>query len=344
MREYTKPADYGKSGAASYIGCVMIVEESSYRPPWYLPGPDLQSIAPQVARRLPPIDYRRERIYTADGDFLDLDWSAVGAARLMIVAHGMEGHSRRPYVVGMVDAFNRAGWDGLAWNMRGCSGESNRTPGFYHAGLTDDLAAVVASALAHKDYAAIALVGFSLGGSLNLKYLGERGRQAPIVASVGFSVPFDLADCAAQLHRRRNAFYLNRFMRRFRSKVREKAALMPDAITADGVENIRDLHAFDARYTAPLHGFASVEAYWQQNSCLDYLPGIAVPSLVVNGLNDPFLGPKCYPVDQIADLAQVYLEMPAAGGHVGFPAGGGECWSEARAVEFAAHNLPTVRP
>ena len=312
----------------------MIVEPSTYRPPWYLPGPDLQTIAPQIARNLPPIDYRRQRIDTPDGDFLDLDWAEVGAARLVIVAHGMEGHSRRPYILGMVGAFNRAGWDGLAWNMRGCSEESNRTPAFYHAGLTDDLAAVVAAALVYKKYEAIALVGFSLGGSLNLKYLGERGRDAPIVASVSFSVPIDLADCVEQLHRRRNAFYLSRFLRRFRAKVRKKAVLMPEAISAEGVEDIRDIRAFDRRYTAPLHGFTSVEEYWQQNSCLGFLPGITAPSLIVNGRNDPFLGAKCYPVEQVKGLSQVFLEMPEGGGHVGFPAGGGACWSEARALEF----------
>ena len=315
----------------------MIVESSQYRPPWYLPGPDLQSIAPQVARRLPSVAYRRQRITTADGDFLDLDWSEIGGRRLAIIAHGMAGHSRRPYVLGMVAAFNRAGWDAMAWNMRGCSEEPNRMPGFYHAGLTDDLAAVV-DAARERGACAIALVGFSLGGSLILKYLGERGDRAPICAAIGFSVPFDLADSAAQLHRRRNAFYLRRFLRRFRASVRAKAAAMPGAIDATGVERIRDLHAFDARYTAPLHGFDSVEEYWRINSCVDYLPGIAVPALVVNGRNDPFLGPRCYPIAQIRDLPAVYLEMPQGGGHVGFPARGGRCWSEHRAVEFAVAN------
>lgn len=313
----------------------MIVEPSSYRPPWYLPGPDLQSIAPQVIRRLPPVDYRRQRIDTADGDFLDLDWSEIGGDKLAIVAHGLEGHSRRPYMLGMVGAFNRAGWDAMVWNMRGCSEEPNRTPGFYHGGLTDDLAAVVASALAYKAYAAIALIGFSMGGSLILKYLGERGQAAPIAASVSFSVPFDLADCAGQLHRRRNTFYLHRFLRGFRIKIRAKAALMPDAISVEGLGEIRDLRDYDARYTVPIYGFASVEEYWRVNSCLDFLPGIAVPSLIVNGRNDPFLGAKCYPVDQIRGLEQVFLEMPQGGGHVGFPASGGRCWSEARAVDFA---------
>ena len=315
----------------------MILESSQYRPPWYLPGPDLQSIAPQVTRRLAPIAYRRQRITTADGDFLDLDWSEIGARRLAIIAHGMAGHTRRPYMQGMVAAFNRAGWDAMAWNMRGCSEEPNRTPGFYHAGLTDDLAAVVDAATERGD-CAIALIGFSLGGSLVLKYLGERGDEAPICASVSFSVPFDLADCVAQLHRRRNAFYLHRFLRRFRSKVRAKAAAMPGAIDATGVDRIRDLHAFDERYTAPLHGFDSVEEYWRVNSCLYYLPGIAVPTLVVNGRNDPFLGPRCYPIAEIRGLPGVQLEMPEGGGHVGFPAGGGRCWSEHRAVEFALAN------
>ena len=315
----------------------MIVESSSYRPPWYLPGPDLQSIAPQIARRLPPIIYRRQRITTADGDFLDLDWSEIGAQRLAIITHGMEGHSRRPYMLGMVAAFNRAGWDAMAWNMRGCSEDPNRTPGFYHAGLTEDLAAVVDAVRERRD-CAIALVGFSLGGSLILKYLGEQGNRAPICAAVSFSVPFDLADSAAQLHRRRNAFYLRRFLRHFRAKVRAKAAAMPGAIDATGVERIRDLHTFDARYTIPLHGFDSVEEYWRVNSCVDYLPGVTIPALVVNGRNDTFLGPRCYPIAQVRDLPAVQLEMPKDGGHVGFPAGGGRCWSEDRAVEFAVTN------
>lgn len=314
----------------------MIVESSSYRSPWYLPGGDLQSIAPQVARHLAQIDYRRERIDTSDGDFLDLDWREVGSDKLAIVAHGMEGHSRRPYMLGMVAAFNGAGWDALAWNMRGCSEEPNRTLGFYHAGLTGDLEAVIGSALRHKTYGAMVLIGFSLGGSLILKYLGERGRDAPdpVVASVSFSVPFDLGDCVEQLDRWRNTFYLRRFMRGFRAKVWAKAAAMPGAVSTEGLDEIRDLHAYDERYTVPIHGFASAEEYWRQNSCLAFLPGIAVPSLVVNGRNDPFLGAKCYPVDQIRGLEQVFLEMPKGGGHVGFPAGGGRCWSEERALEF----------
>ena len=176
----------------------MIVEPSSYRPPWYLPGPDLQSIIPLGTRNSANIEYRRERIDTPDGDFLDLDWSEVGGTKVAILAHGMEGNSRRPYMLGMVNAFNRAGWDALAWNMRGCSEEPNRQPAFYHAGLTGDLEIVVARVLADQIYESLVLIGFSLGGNLILKYLGERGTAVPkpLVASVNFSVPLDLADGA----------------------------------------------------------------------------------------------------------------------------------------------------
>jgi len=316
----------------------MIVEPSSYRSPWYLPGADLQSIIPQVARNSANIEYRRERIDTPDGDFLDLDWSEVGGTKVAILAHGMEGNSRRPYMLGMVNAFNRAGWDALAWNMRGCSEEPNRQPAFYHAGLTGDLEIVVARVLARQIYESLVLIGFSLGGNLILKYLGERGTAVPkpLVASVNFSVPLDLADGAEQLHRRRNALYLHHFLRRFRAKIEKKAALIPNVISTEGFKQIRDLRDFDAYYTVRLHGFSSVDEYWCENSCLPFLPGIAIPSLIVNGRNDSFLGAKCYPVDLVAGLEQVYLEIPAGGGHVGFPAGGDRYWSEERAVEFVS--------
>src|SRR5690606_24577725 len=123
--------------------------------------------------------YRRERIDTPDGDFLDLDWSEAGehVRRLVVVSHGLEGSSDRAYVRGMVRAFNGLGWDALAWNYRGCGGEPNRLLRSYHSGATEGLDAVVAYALG-RGYRAVGLVGFSLGGNLTLKYLGERGDAA----------------------------------------------------------------------------------------------------------------------------------------------------------------------
>lgn len=319
----------------------MIVEKSSYRSPWYLPGADLQTIAPQL-RTIEGVAYRRQRLELADGDFVDVDWSQVGSERLVLIAHGMEGNSRRPYMLGMAQTFNRAGWDVLAWNMRACSGESNRLPSFYHAGMTSDLEAVVQCALETGLYAQIVLVGFSLGGNLILKYLGERGRNAPreLRSAVTFSVPCDLVASAAQIHRLRNRFYLLRFMRHLRAKIRAKARAMPGLIDAEGLEELTDLHDFDGRFTAPLHGYADAEEYWRLNSCLAFLAHITVPSLIVNARNDSFLVGACYPYEQALDSRYVHLEVPAVGGHVGFPLGGGRCWMEERALEFAERPEP----
>jgi predicted alpha/beta-fold hydrolase len=310
-----------------------VLLESSYRPPRYLLGADLQTISTRL-RRMEAVAYRRERLELADGDFVDLDWSQQYSRRLVIIAHGMEGHSRRPYVLGMAHAFKNAGWDALAWNMRSCSGESNRLPGFYHAGMTADLAAIVDRVCASAQYDSIALVGFSLGGNLILKYLGEAGAglAGEVKAAATFSVPCDLAQSAVEIHRWRNRFYLRRFMRHLRAKVKNKAAAMPGLIDASGIDDIKDLYAFDERYTAPMHGYASAEEYWRLNSCRRYLPSIRVPALIANAENDTFLGGACYP--QGGDLSHVYWEVPAEGGHVGFPLRHSRCWMEERAREF----------
>jgi uncharacterized protein len=306
---------------------------SKYSPPWYLRGADLQTIAPQL-RRLQSIAYRRERLELEDGDFIDLDWSQGAGSKLAIIAHGMEGHSRRPYMLGMAHAFNGAGWDALAWNMRACSGQSNRLPGFYHAGLTGDLAAIIERVCALECYTSIALIGFSLGGNLILKYLGEQATalRGEICGGATFSVPCDLVQSAEEIHRWRNRFYLRRFMRHLRAKVRAKAAAMPGLIDATGVDQIKDLYAFDGRYTAPVHGYASAEEYWRLNSCLAYLPSIRVPVLIANAANDTFLAGACYP--QGADFPYVQWDIPTAGGHVGFPLRHGGCWMEERALGF----------
>ncbi len=319
----------------------MIVEYSRYRSPWYLPGSDLQTIAPQL-RAIEGVTYRRQRLELADGDFVDVDWSTVGSERLALIAHGMEGNSRRPYMLGMAQTFNRAGWDVLAWNMRACSGESNRLPSFYHAGMTSDLEAVLQCALATGLYVEIVLVGFSLGGNLILKYLGERGLGVPqeLRAAVTFSVPCDLVASAAQIHRWRNRFYLLRFMRHLRAKIRVKAQMMPGLIDTEGLGDLNDLRDFDGRFTAPMHGYADAEEYWRLNSCLAFLAGITVPSLIVNAQNDSFLAGACYPREQVVNSQYVHLELPATGGHVGFPLGGGRCWMEERALEFAERPEP----
>jgi predicted alpha/beta-fold hydrolase len=317
---------------------MALISQSTYVAPFLFGNAHLQTVFPVLFRRVRGVHYRRERISTPDEDFLDLDWSAVGSERLVILSHGLEGDSRRSYVLGMVRAFNRHGWDALAWNMRGCSGEPNRKLRFYHSGATEDLHTVIEQVIAHYAYGTIVLVGFSLGGNVTLKYLGERGdRVNPLISgAVAFSVPCDLADSAEQTDRLRNRIYMIRFLRMLHRKIRAKMVLMPDEISDTGYHLIKTFRDFDERYTAPMHGFENAEDYWRRASCKGLLPTIAIPALLVNARNDPFLGERCYPRREAERSANLFLEMPASGGHVGFVAfnRNGEYWSESRALSF----------
>ncbi len=319
-----------------------LLVEPNYHPPSFLFNGHLQVIWANLCRRVSGVVYQRERIDTPDGDFLDLDWGRVGSDKLALLTHGLEGHSQRPYMLGMARALRCRGWDVLAWNFRGCSGVPNRLPRFYHSGDTTDLAAVVQYALRQGAYRSVALVGFSLGANVLLKYLGERGAAVDgrIKCGVAFSAPCHLPTSAEQMSAWENTLYLRRFMQQLRHKVAAKAHLRPGELEVEGLETLSNFRAFDDRYTAPLHGFRDAQDYWQRSSSKPYLGEIRVPVLIVNARNDSFLSAECYPVEEAKGSEFVYLERPQQGGHVGFPLIGEEYWSERRAAEFfAAHNL-----
>lgn len=312
---------------------------TDYRPPFLFKSAHLQTIYPTVARRLHLTTTERERIDTPDGDFLDLDWArAEPSAKLALLTHGLEGHSRGQYTQGMARALARRGWNVLAWNFRGCSGEPNRALRSYHSGATDELQIVLDHVFATTDYREVGLVGFSLGGNLTLKYLGDLGPALDprVRRAAAISVPCDLASSAKQLERKQNRIYMARFMRSLRAKVREKASRFSEALHLDSLDAIRTFAEFDDRYTAPIHGYKDADDYWTQCSCRHVLNRIAVPTLLINALDDPFLTPECFPREAAEANPNLTLETPKHGGHLGFVAfnDAGEYWSERRVAAF----------
>lgn len=320
-----------------------LIPQSSYHVPLLLRSGDFQTIYPTVMRRLSPALFQRERICTPDDDFVDLDWSRVMSRKLVILSHGLEGSTYRHYMIGMSSLMNRRGWDALAWNYRGCSGETNHRLRMYHNGSIDDLDCVIRHALKAGFYDTLALIGFSLGGNLTLMYLGSRADTLDprIRASVAFSVPCDLKSGASQLAKARNYLYMKQFLVSLHMKIKLKMEQMPGAINDDDYGRIRDFKSFDDRYTAPLHGFRDAEDYWEKCSSSRFLSAIRVPTLIVNALDDPFLAGACYPIEQATDSRYVHLEMPNHGGHVGFVQFNedGTYWSENRAAEFLERAL-----
>jgi predicted alpha/beta-fold hydrolase len=317
-----------------------LIRNSTYRAPFGFGSGHIQTIYPSVFRRVENVTPRRKRVETPDGDFLDLDRGSAETTsnRAAILSHGLEGCSGQAYMQGMARALLRDGWDVIALNFRGCSGEPNRLPRSYHSGATEDLHTTVRHVLSSSACDSLALIGFSLGGNLTLKYLGDAGADIDprVRGAVAFSVPCDLEACAARLSRWDNMIYLRRFLRYLKIKTRIKARMFPDIVSTEGLNGIRTFLEFDGRYTAPLHGFSSAEDYWRKCSCKPVLRNIRVPTLVLNARNDPFLPPECFPENECADSEFVHLETPDNGGHMGFVEWrpDGSYWSEARAVEF----------
>ncbi len=317
-----------------------IVKSSEYSAALFFRNAHAQTVYPSVFRKVDGIFYSRERIHTPDDDFIDVDWSRVGARRLTIALHGLEGDSGRSYMRGMARAINRRGWDAMCLNFRGCSGEPNRQARMYHSGETGDLSLVISRVLADDQYDDLNLVGFSLGGNVVLKYLGERGSgiDKRIRGAVAISVPCDLGSCSIRLQELGNWAYSRRFLKMLRRKLTEKKTLYPDVMDISTLDSVKTLSEFDDRFTAPLHGFRDARDYYQRSSSKQFLGGINIPCLLLNAADDPFLTPECFPHDEARSSSSLYLETPRHGGHVGFVSfdANGEYWSETRATQFLA--------
>lgn len=311
-----------------------VVASSRYtHPPFYMINGHLETIIPSMFFKIEEELYRRERLELPDGDFIDIDWIKENNNKCLVISHGLEGDAGRYYVKRTARHFKALGWDVAAWNCRSCSGEMNRLPRFYHHGDTEDLEAVVSEVL-DQGYEKVVLMGYSMGGSMSLKYLGETSRDERVKGAVVYSVPCNLRDSALQLQLKSNQIYEQRFVKKLLEKIRIKATMHP-SISLVGIDDILDFDAFHDRYTAPLHGFSSKEDFFEKSTCDQFFPNIQVPVLIVNAKNDPMLGAACYPTDMASKLPYVFLEVPSRGGHVGFSlAGKIASYMEIRAEQF----------
>ncbi len=318
-----------------------VIDASSYSPPSLVRNGHLQTIIPSMFRNASGVRYQRERLELMDHDFMDLDVINNESDRAVILIHGLEGDTQAHYMVNMAKTFKAAGYDVIAVNLRGCSGEPNKFLKSYHSGSTDDLHYVLSYVITRSLYEKVVLVGFSLGGNLIMKYLGERGGVLSdvIKGAAALSAPTDLAAGAGKINEPANMIYRVRFMRRLRAKLLQKEHLWTKDMTRKDVKNLKTLKEFDDYYTAPVHGFANADDYYEQCSSRWFIPRIQTPTLLINAKNDPFLPDACYPVMEAKNNANFYLEMPEEGGHVGFLnlRGKGAYWHEERILSFLSN-------
>lgn len=329
-------------------GVAQAAESASFEPAWWCRGAHLQTIWAGILRPSPQVPLTRARWELPDGDFLDVDELAAPAgAPRVIVLHGLESSSRSPHVLGLLDQAHRRGWGGVAVNFRGCSGEPNRLRRSYHGGDTGDLAWVIARVRGQHPASPIVCVGFSLGGNVLLKYLGEQGEALPeqVRAAVAVSAPVDLALSAHALEYGFSRVYGSRLVASLKRKTFQKLAAYPDLVDAGALKSVRTLGAFDDLVTGPVHGFKNAKDYWGKSSSASFLPRIRRPTLLINAHNDPFLPAEALPVRAVSENAFLSAEFPAAGGHLGFLEGRWPgrpiAWAELRAAEFLAHYVNT---
>jgi len=319
-----------------------VIRHSAYAgPPRYLYNGHLQTVYPSLFRTVPGVRYERERLTLSDGDFVDLDWADHGRRRLVLITHGLEGDSHRHYVKGTARLFVEAGYDVLAWNCRSCSGEMNRAFRLYNHGEIGDIGEVLAHALRHKNYQEVVLVGYSMGGNITLKFLGVHGKvlSGVVRRAVAVSAPTDLHASARLLDQPRNQFYRRRFMKKLARKMHQKAAQFPGRLDVAKLAEVRVWQDFDDFFSAPLNGYRDALDFYTQASAVNFMDGIAVPTLLLNAQNDPILSPECSPVGLAEAHPQVFLETPATGGHVGFLLPGDlHTYAERRALAFCQSN------
>jgi predicted alpha/beta-fold hydrolase len=314
-----------------------------YRPAWWIPGAHAQTLWGKFFRPRPPVPLRIERWNTPDGDFVDIHRleGPPNSPRLLFL-HGLEGTIRSHYVAGFFGEAQRRGWSADLLIFRGCGDEPNRAPRFYHSGETSDLAMALERIHAEHPKAPIVLAGVSLGGNVLLKFLGEQGSAVSdrVVAAAAISVPFDLERGARFISNGFSRIYDRHFLRTLRQKALAKLARYPGLFDADELNRAENIYEFDDAVTAPVHGFKDAHDYYSRSSSLGFLDRVAVPTLLLSAIDDPFLPADV--LDQVRGVARknshLDLEFTAHGGHVGF-VGGRNPWrpfyyAEWRACEY----------
>tara|TARA_R110001583_G_scaffold41445_1_gene131901 strand:+ start:978 stop:1946 length:969 start_codon:yes stop_codon:yes gene_type:complete len=319
----------------------MPVITSSYKPPFIFKNHHINTVY-KTFFSTETIIYNRVRIKTNDNDFLDLDFSIKNAETIVIAMHGLEGSSKSTYIISVINYLNLNNIDCVAVNFRGCSGEDNNNAYSYNSGKTDDVSLIINYILTTYNYKNIVLLGYSMGGNITLKYIGETSKiPLNVKGAIGISVPCDLEGSSNALSKWHNAIYLNRFMLTLKQKSFLKLKKFPNCnLTKEAIINAKTFQDFDSAVTAPLFGYKNAQDYWSKCSSKQFLKEIEHPTLIINALDDSFLSESCHPYKEAENNKNLTFEASKYGGHVGFNTsiiGKDLLWSEKRIVQFIQH-------
>jgi uncharacterized protein len=283
----------------------------------FFQNPHLQTIIPAFFRPSVKLNFNRQTIKTSDDDFLDLDYYEPDqtSTSIAVIIHGLEGSSLDSYITNTAKRLEEIQVNSLCMNLRSCSGRTNNLLKTYHSGKSEDLREVIESI--RKKYITIYLIGFSIGGNIVLKYLGENSKIVDFRVKQAFAIspPIDLESSANALAQPETKVYMQNLLKNLKKKVIEKTKLFPGEINYDDFDKINNFYDYDTRYTASLNCFSSAKDYWQKASSRYLLENIKIPTIILSALDDPFLGDDCFPKPKNKFIETIYTKT---GGHLGF--------------------------
>ena len=314
----------------------MQVSDPGFKPAWWLRSPHSQTLWPVFFKKRHKLDLKNEQVELEDGDFIDLCWSKKGSDQSVLVLHGLEGDINSHYINGILYRLEQSGYKPVLMHFRGCSGRVNRLARAYHSGETGDLAYIVEYINKVTGSYPFAAIGFSLGGNVLLKWLGETGQKNPLKKAVAVSVPFKLHDAAKRLERGVSKIYREHLLVSLRKTYIEKFKKLESPLTVD-VTQLKSFWDYDDKVTAPLHGFSGAQEYYDKCSSRHFLKGIKIPTRIIHSSDDPFMFKSTAPGEEELNSNIDFL-LTKSGGHVGFVSGSillkTDYWSEDKIIEF----------
>lgn len=319
------------------------IKDNTFKPSLFLRNRHINTLY-RFLFSVAKVSFERERMPTKDNDFIDLDFSYVNSDKIVILIHGLEGNSNSNYIHTVSQTLNKAKYDIVAFNMRGCSGEPNKLVSSYHSGKTEDLLEIVNFLEERFDYKQIHIVGYSLGGNLTIKFMGEFANTIPekIFSAVGISVPCDLKGSVEAISHWENIFYMNGFLKTLKEKAQQKIKLFPDVnIDTKNIKKATNFYEFDDLFTAPINGFINADDYWKKSSCKQFISEIKLPTMLISAKDDSFLNELCYPVEESTNHDNFTFVQTEFGGHLGFVEGfnmNKQRWLENTILQFIQEN------
>lgn len=292
-------------------------KSTHYKPPFWAFNRHLQTIIPSLFRKAPNLIYSKENFVFEDGDFTQLNFLTSQSKNLAIIIPGMESNAEREYVRNLASRIQKRNWNVLIPDHRSCGDKMNNKYRSYHSGNTSDLREIIDSIA--KPYKNITLIGFSLGGNITLKYLGEKKPNNKIIKAFAISTPLDLAYSSQLLEKKENAIYSKRFMRKLKKRLFSKQLQFPNKVKKEDIIKLKTLKDFDNLYTSQAHGFKDADEFYKLNSSINFIDKISTETHIINAQNDPMIFLRHHEVSKINSNKKIFLHLERAGGHVGFP-------------------------